>query len=88
MRDSGIPGVANYNEMPWIGFGMAAGAPPAVVTKLHEVLVKSLESDEVRKRMALLGEISTSTSAELQTIIRNELAANKQLIASGRVKLN
>ena len=87
MRDSGIPGVASYNEMPWAGFGMAADAPPAVVTRLHEVLVKSLESDEVRKRMAILGEISTSTPAELQAIIRNELAANRQLIASGQVKL-
>lgn len=88
MRDSGIPGVANYNEMPWIGFGMAAGAPPAIVDKLHDTLVKALKTDEVRKRMSSIGAIETSTPAELQTIIRNELAANKQLIASGRVKLN
>ncbi len=88
MRDSGIPGVANYNEMPWIGFGMAAGAPPAVVDRIHDTLVKALKTDEVRKRTALLGEIDTCTPAELQTIIRNELTANRRLIDSGRVKLS
>ena len=37
--------------------------------------------------MAILGEISTCTPAELQAIIRDELAANRQLIASGQIKL-
>jgi tripartite-type tricarboxylate transporter receptor subunit TctC len=88
VRDSGIAGVADYEEMPWIGFGMAAGAPTDIVNKLHAGLVTALESKEVRTRLALLGDIQTSTPAELQATVRRELATNQQLIASGRVKMD
>lgn len=88
IRDSGIPGVADYEEMPWIGFGMAAGAPADIVNKLHDALVKALESSEVRSRLALIGDVETSTPAELQAIIRRELTTYKQLITSGRVKMD
>ena len=88
IADSGIPGVANYNELPWIGLGMAAGTPAPLVAKIHDTLVKALESSEVRQRVALLGEVETCTSAELQAIIREDLAANRALIASGRIKLS
>ncbi|MEP6587606.1 MAG: tripartite tricarboxylate transporter substrate-binding protein [Polaromonas sp.] len=88
IRDSGIAGVANYDEMPWIGFGMASGTPAAIVAKLHDTLVKALQSTEVRTRLASLGDIETCTPTELQAIVRNELSTNRQLIASGRVKLN
>ncbi len=87
VRDSGIRALADFDETPWIGFGMATGAPADVVSKLHGGLVKALQSDEVRKRLAVFGEIQTSSSAELQEIIRKELASNRQLIDSGRVKM-
>ena len=87
-RDSGIAGVADYEEMPWIGFGMAAGAPADIVAKLHDALVKALQSTEVRTRLAVLGDIETSTPAELQATIRRELVTNQQLITSGRVHMN
>ena len=88
IRDSGIAGVADYEEMPWIGFGMAAGAPADIVAKLHGALVKALETSDVRTRLAILGDIETSTPSELQATIRRELTTNQQLISSGRVKLN
>ena len=88
IRDSGIAGVADYEEMPWIGFGMAAGAPADIVAKLHDALVKALETSDVRTRLAILGDIETSTPSELQATIRRELTTNQQLISSGRVKLN
>lgn len=88
IRDSGIAGVADYEEMPWIGFGMAAGAPADIVNKLHGALVKALESNEVQTRLTLLGDIETSTPTELQAIVRRELASNQKLLASGRIKLN
>lgn len=87
VRDSGIRALADYEDTPWVGFGMPAGVPGEVVTKLHGALVKALQSDEVRKRLAGLGDVQTSTIAELQDIIRKELAANRQVIESGRVKM-
>jgi tripartite-type tricarboxylate transporter receptor subunit TctC len=88
ISDSGIPGVTNYNELPWIGLGMAAGTPAPLVAQLHDAFVKALESNEVRTRLAILGDIETCTPSQLETIVRNDLAANRQLIDSGRVKLS
>lgn len=87
IRSAGIAAVADFDETPWIGFGMASGAPPEVVAKLHAALVQALQSEEVRKRLAAFGETQTSSSTELQAIVQRELAANRQLIASGRVKM-
>lgn len=87
VRDSGIAGLTDYDETVWVGFGMARGAPPDTVSKLHGALVKTLESDEVRKRLSNLSDIETCTPEELQDIIRRELTTNRQLIDSGRVKL-
>ncbi|MBM3352583.1 MAG: tripartite tricarboxylate transporter substrate binding protein [Betaproteobacteria bacterium] len=87
-RESGIPALADYDEVPWVGFGLAAGAPPDVVTRLHQALVRALQSNEVRTRLAAFGDTVTSTPAELQRIIQRELQTNRQLILSGRVKLN
>jgi len=42
----------------------------------------------VRTRLAAFGDTVTSTPAELQRIIQRELQTNRQLILSGRVKLN
>jgi len=50
------------------------------VTRLHQALVRALQSNEVRTRLAAFGDTVTSKPAELQT--------NRQLILSGRVKLN
>ena len=67
---------------------MAAGAPPDIVAKLHGALVKALETTEVRTRLSMLGDIETSSVAEMQAIVRQELTTYRQLIASGRVKLD
>jgi len=87
-RESGIAALSDYDETPWVGFGLAAGVPPAVAQRLHEVLVKSLQSNEVRTRLAAFGDTQTSSPAELQDIVRRELVTNRQLIESGRVKLS
>lgn len=88
VRDSGIEALRDFDETPWVGFGMASGAPPAVVQRLHEAMVTALQSNEVRSRLAAYGETQTSTPAELQEVVRRELQTNRALIDSGRVKLN
>lgn len=87
IRDVGIAALSDFDETPWIGFGMAAGARPEIVTRAHGALVNALNAESVRKRLAAFGDIQTSTPAELQTIIQRELATNRQLLTSGRVKL-
>jgi tripartite-type tricarboxylate transporter receptor subunit TctC len=88
VRDSGIVALKDYDETPWVGFGVAAGVPADVVQRLHEALVKALRTDAVRARLAAFGDTQTCSPAELQEIVRRELANNRELIDSGRVKLN
>jgi tripartite-type tricarboxylate transporter receptor subunit TctC len=87
VRDSGIAALSDFDEAPWIGFGMAAGAPQDVVNKIHGVLVKALQSSEVRNRIAAIGEVQTCSPGELQEIIRREVTTYRQLVESGRVKI-
>ncbi len=87
-RDSGIDGLKDYDETPWVGFGLAAGVPPAIALRLHEALVKALQSNEVRARLSAFGDTQVCSPAELQEIVRRELVTNRELIDSGRVKLN
>ena len=87
-RDSGIEGLKDYDETPWVGFGVAAGVPPAVVQRLHESLVKALQSNDVRAKLAAFGDTQTCSPAELQETVRRELVTNRELIDSGRVKLS
>lgn len=87
LREIGIPALADYDETVWIGFGMATGAPPDVVAKIHSALVRSLQTPEVKQRIAILGAAETCTPDELREVIRRELNTNRQLLESGRVKL-
>lgn len=88
VREAGIAALADFDETPWVGFGVASGVPPAAVLRLHEALVKALQSNEVRTRLAAFGDTVTCSPAELQDTIRRELQTNRQLIDSGRVKLS
>lgn len=87
VRQSGIPALTEYDEVPWIGFGMAKGAPDDVVAKLHAALTAALKSDDVRKRLAVFGTTETSTADELRRIIASEQTSYQRLIDTGRVKL-
>ncbi len=88
IRESGIKSVADFDETPWIGFGLAAGVPAEIVTKLHGAFVQALQSDEVKKRLSIFGEVRASSSQELEETIKRELLTNRQLIESGRIKLD
>jgi tripartite-type tricarboxylate transporter receptor subunit TctC len=86
-RDSGIAGLKDYDETPWVGFGLAAGVPAPLVQAWHRVLVNALESATVRNSLSSMGQIETTSSEELMRIIARELEGNRQLLDSGRVKL-
>ena len=87
LSSSGIPGVADYDDTPWVGFGIATGVPDDIVATLHAALVTALKSDEVKKRVAVFGDTQTSTIDELRKKIAAERASNLSLVTSGRIKL-
>ena len=88
VSESGIPALANYDETPWVGFGIGAGTPPDIVNKLHATLVAALNSEDVKKRLAVFGDTQTTSIAEMTQLVAEELAANRTLVESGRVKLD
>jgi tripartite-type tricarboxylate transporter receptor subunit TctC len=61
MQESGFKG---YNVVNWFGAWLPAGAPPAVVAKLHTEIGKALQAPDVQKEFDILGlragEMSTS----------------------------
>ncbi|OZI31111.1 transcriptional initiation protein Tat [Bordetella genomosp. 10] len=58
-------GVPNFDVGAWLGFVAPAGTPDAVVHKLHDDIVATLQKPEVRKRLTDLGsEVVTSASPQ------------------------
>jgi len=57
-------GVKDYDINNWYGVVVAAGTPPAIVSKLNVALIKALQSNEVQSRFSGLGLIPVSNSPE------------------------
>jgi tripartite-type tricarboxylate transporter receptor subunit TctC len=77
-----------YTWMPWIGFGLAAGVPADVVSKLHDAFAKALREERVTKQLAPWGETGPSSPQELYAIVKAELDTNRRLIETGVVKVD
>lgn len=80
LQESGLKELAQYSEIPWLGFGVASGVPADVVVKLHDVFAKALRSDDVRNRLSIFGDVAPSSPHEISSIIKAELDANRELL--------
>jgi tripartite-type tricarboxylate transporter receptor subunit TctC len=82
--EAGVPG-SDYNF--WIGMLVPSKTPPTVVTRLHQETQKALGSAEVKKRFAELGaEAMPLTPERFDASIKEELAANKTIVAAAGLK--
>ncbi|HET7766234.1 MAG TPA: tripartite tricarboxylate transporter substrate-binding protein [Burkholderiales bacterium] len=74
-----IPG---YEPPPtWAGYFGPAGMPPAIVSRLHDAIVRVLESPAVRAKAEEIGfPIATSTPEELVATIRRDIEATAGLV--------
>ena len=52
LAESGLPG---YSSVTWFGVYLPAGAPPALVEKVHKAFVKAVQAPEVAESLAKLG---------------------------------
>lgn len=55
-------GVAGYESTAWSGMFLPAGTPAAIVTRLHDEVVKALAADKVKARYRELGAESMAMS--------------------------
>lgn len=51
MSEAGVEGFDNVIGDPWFGVFAPAGTPAPIVQRIHEALVKALESSEVKERI-------------------------------------
>jgi tripartite-type tricarboxylate transporter receptor subunit TctC len=84
MEESGFRG---FDITVWYGLFVPAGTPPFIVEKLNRESVKIMNSPEVRKRTADLGNVPvTSTAAQLAEIIQAETALWARIIDEAGIK--
>ena len=82
-------GVKGFNLDAWGGFVVAAGTPPAVVTKLNKTLRPIIDSPEVQAKFKNVGfEGFSSTPEELGDYIKEQLTAWKKMVVDANIQAN
>jgi tripartite-type tricarboxylate transporter receptor subunit TctC len=84
-EEAGVPNSA-YNF--WVGMFVPSKTPREIVARIHAETVKALSSTEVRERYARLGaEAEIFTPEHFDAYLREEVAANAQLVRAANIKV-
>jgi len=82
--ESGLPG---YERSTWHGVLTPAGVPKDIIARLNAVIVKSVNTPEVKRSFDSQGlELQTNTAEEFAALIRNSVARNTRLIKTTGAK--
>lgn len=91
----GIPSLAQVASLrgfdvgAWLGIMVPAGTPRDVVARLADAAEKSLQTAEVRERMATIGiEIIPQRPEDFPAYLKNESARFAAIIKNGNIKLD
>lgn len=88
MNEAGVPGYAKSGEDLWWAVIAPKGLPPAVRDKLSAALSKALASPELQAQVrAQRVETLTSTSEELQAILRDDYDRWGRIVKEAGIKL-
>ena len=80
-------GFADSDYTFWIGLFAPAKTPAAIVDKLHQQAHKALQAAGVRDRLATLGvEPMVMSAAELDALVKAEIAVNAAVIKAANIK--
>jgi len=83
IAESGVDCIVNS----WYGALVPAKTPPAIVAKLQAAFAKVLAMPEIRQKLLAQGaEATSSTSAEFERLIREELAKWDYVIREANIK--
>jgi len=83
ISESGVDCIVNS----WYGALVPAKTPPAIVAKLQAAFAKVLAMPEIRQKLLAQGaEATSSTSAEFDRLIRDELAKWDYVIREAKIK--
>jgi tripartite-type tricarboxylate transporter receptor subunit TctC len=85
LHESGVPG---YDRSGWYGVLAPAGVPREIVTRLNSVLVKIVNTAEMKDAFNRQGlDPASSTPEEFAAFIRNEVAQNIRLVKDAGIKV-
>ncbi len=89
VAESGIPELADFSIEIWWGLLAPAKTPTAVLDKLHDAAVRAVNDPKNRERWLAQGMVPTTTSrAEYQTLVRNELKRWEQIVKENKVTVD
>jgi tripartite-type tricarboxylate transporter receptor subunit TctC len=86
VAESVVPG---YEAFEWNGLLLPAGTPEAVVRRLHQAVVESLQDGELRQRLADMGAQPVGgTPAEFADFLKKEAAKWEGVIRKGGIQVD
>jgi tripartite-type tricarboxylate transporter receptor subunit TctC len=86
VEEAGVPG---YDVNEWQGIMVPAGTPPAVISRLHQEIVKALAAPGMKDRFASVGAyVVGGTPDELAVYIRKELATWSKVIKEAGIRID
>jgi tripartite-type tricarboxylate transporter receptor subunit TctC len=84
IEESGVPG---YSVTTWYGLSVPAKAPRAIIERLHDAVVKALNTPDLRERMQGLGADPVGNTPEQYTaFMQEEIAKWGKVIKAAGIK--
>ena len=81
-------GIKGYDNAAWIGYAAPAGTPREILERLSAAIRKASTAADVKERYLTLGmETAANTPAELDALMKSELARYGQVIRSAGIKV-
>ena len=86
MAEAGLPG---YDVIVWYGVLAPSGTPAPIVSRVHNELVKALQSPKLREQWATLGADPVSNTPEqFATFIKNDLVKWKTVVHESGARID
>ena len=85
VAESGLPG---YEATLWTAVVMPPGVPPAIVSKLHDVIAATLKEPEIEAALQAKGFIvGSSTPEQLRTRIEQDIRKWRDLAVKAKINI-
>ncbi|QTD46549.1 Bug family tripartite tricarboxylate transporter substrate binding protein [Ottowia testudinis] len=94
-RSNSLPNTPSFKELGvdfvsdgWVGYAVAKGTPPDIVSKLHAALATALNAPAVKSKLSDMGyQVVGNTPEQFRQIVRQNHDSYSALLQSGAVKL-
>lgn len=84
----GESGISNADYLFWIGMLVSSKTPKEIVSQLNQSTLKALDSAEVKEKLSSLGADPLPMSPDqFDSLIRDELSTNAQIIRAAGIKV-